>query len=219
MNNYFYYWDDNYIYSYNLPNIGNLECPLNATIIVPPVEDKKIAKWNPDTNEWYLIEDHRPKIEGGLPKEGTGTKYWLPEDNYLSEGRYMTEPGPLPENALLKRPEVPYEIALDSKLNKINNYISSTINEGFDYTFNDITYHIYFNEYEQLNLQEKMLDILIANIYDTEDIDVEVNVYLNNEKVTLTMTSFEFIKLFRSAISFKKNLLLYGKELKDKEQI
>ena len=82
-----------------------------------------------------------------------------------------------------------------------------------------IDYHIYFNEYEQLNLQEKMLDILIANIYDTEDIDVEVNAYLNNEKVTLTMTSFEFIKLFRSAISFKKNLLLYGKELKDKEQI
>ena len=219
MNNYFYYWNGNYIYSYSLPNIGNLECPLNATSTEPPVEDKKIAKWNPETNEWYLIEDHRPIIKGGLPVEGTGTKYWLPKDSYLSEGRYMTEPGPLPENALLKRPEVPYEIALDSKLNKINNYIEKTITAGFDFEYNDNTYHIYFDKYEQLNLQEKMLDILVSNMFDNEDISVDVPAYLDKEKVILTLDPREFIKLFRSAISFKKNLLAYGRSLKEKEKI
>ena len=216
MNNYFYYWDDNYIYSYNLPNIGNLECPLNATTIEPPVADKKIAKWNPETNEWYLIEDHRPTIKGGLPVEGTGTKYWLPEDSYLSEGRYMTVPGPLPENALTTRPEVPSDIAKDSKIESINMYISNEITKGFDYTFKDITYHIYFKEYDQLNLQEKMLDILVANMYDSDDISIELPVYLEDTKTSISMTSKEFIDLFRFAISFKKNLLAYGQTLKDK---
>ena len=217
MMEYFYYWnEETFIYEYSLPNVNGLGCPLNATTIEPPVADKKIAMWDKESQTWLLIEDHRPKLEGGLPKEGTGTKYWLPEDSYLSEGRYMTEPGPLPNNALLKRPEVPTHIAKDSKKESINMFISNEIVKGFDYEFKGLTYHIYYDEYDQLNLQEKLLDILIANMYDSDDINVEVPVYLNDVKTSITMESREFIKLFRFAISFKKNLFAYGQSLKDK---
>lgn len=46
--------------------------------------------------------DERGRKEGGTP-------YWLPGDTWRSEPRYTDELGPLPENALLERPERPLD--------------------------------------------------------------------------------------------------------------
>lgn len=64
----------------------------SATFTVPPAAQAgKVAVWN--GTAWELKEDNR------------GTKYWLPGDNWQTEPREMKEIGPLPEGAMLERPE------------------------------------------------------------------------------------------------------------------
>lgn len=76
-----------------------------ATPVVPPdVPDGYVARWTGEV--WKVVEDHRQHMDDRGRKEG-GTPYWLPGDTWRSEPRYMDELGPLPENALLERPERP----------------------------------------------------------------------------------------------------------------
>lgn len=63
-----------------------------------------IARWTGDA--WETVEDHRQHMDERGRKEG-GTPYWLPGDTWRSEPRYIDELGPLPENALLERPQRP----------------------------------------------------------------------------------------------------------------
>ena len=63
-----------------------------------------IARWNGEA--WETVEDHRQHMDERGRKEG-GTPYWLPGDTWRSEPRYIDELGPLPENALLERPQRP----------------------------------------------------------------------------------------------------------------
>ena len=65
-----------------------------------------VARWNGDA--WETVEDHRQHMDERGRKEG-GTPYWLPGDTWRSEPRYTDELGPLPENALLERPERPLD--------------------------------------------------------------------------------------------------------------
>lgn len=66
--------------------------PANATFTAPPAaESGKVAVWN--GTAWELREDNR------------GTKYWLPGDAWDSAPREMKGLGPLPEGAMLERPE------------------------------------------------------------------------------------------------------------------
>lgn len=81
------------------PNGQPITDVLNATTVEPPVlEDKQAAVWNGST--WDVLEDHRKKP--GV--KGSGTPYWLPGDIWKTPARYMTELGPLPEDALLEAP-------------------------------------------------------------------------------------------------------------------
>ena len=63
-----------------------------------------VARWTGDA--WEKVEDHRQHMDERGRKEG-GTPYWLPGDTWRSEPRYIDELGPLPENALLERPQRP----------------------------------------------------------------------------------------------------------------
>ena len=78
--------------------------PADSTFTAPL--DKKegyAVVWN--GTAWEYIEDHRQKRDmGGTIIKGTGTAYWMPDDTWLSQARYMTELGPLPEGALLEAP-------------------------------------------------------------------------------------------------------------------
>ena len=65
-----------------------------------------VARWTGDA--WEKVEDHRQHMDERGRKEG-GTPYWLPGDTWRSEPRYTDELGPLPENALLERPERPLD--------------------------------------------------------------------------------------------------------------
>lgn len=78
--------------------------PADSTFTAPLDEKEGYAVcWN--GTAWEYIEDHRQKRDmGGVPIEGTGTAYWLPEDTWRTPARYMTELGPLPEGALLEAP-------------------------------------------------------------------------------------------------------------------
>ena len=80
-----------------------------ATPVVPPdVPEGYAARWTGEA--WELVEDHRQKIDAQGRKYG-GTPYWLPAegDTWQSPARYVEELGPLPENALLERPERPLD--------------------------------------------------------------------------------------------------------------
>ena len=79
-----------------------------ATPIAPPVTipEGHIARWNGDV--WETVEDHRQHMDERGRKEG-GTQYWLAEDTWRSEPRYTEELGPLPDGALLTKPERPLD--------------------------------------------------------------------------------------------------------------
>ncbi len=87
------------------PNGDYITDVLGATLVAPPeIPDGKTAIW--DNSAWSLVEDHRQKYDASGVKIG-GTPYWLPDDTYETQARYMTVLGPLPEGALLEQPAKP----------------------------------------------------------------------------------------------------------------
>lgn len=87
--------------------------------------DKQWAQWN--GKKFVMLPDHRQRrVEEGFAPElvQDATEYWLPpphgEDTHQSPARTMTERGPLPEGAQLKRPEKSLSVAQDEKRQKIN---------------------------------------------------------------------------------------------------
>ena len=89
-----------------------------ATSVAPPavIPTGQTARWTGDA--WEKVEDHRQHMDERGRKEG-GTPYWLPDDTWRSEPRYMEELGPLPSDALLERPRRPLEEYKADKRRKI----------------------------------------------------------------------------------------------------
>lgn len=79
-----------------------------ATPVAPPevISAGHVARWT--GKAWEVVEDHRQHMDERGRKEG-GTQYWLAEDTWRSEPRYTEELGPLPDGALLTKPERPLE--------------------------------------------------------------------------------------------------------------
>lgn len=86
------------------PNGEFITDVIGATTQEPPaVGEKQAARWT--GTEWEVVEDHRQKRDkGGVIIDTTGTPYWLPGDTWRTPARYLTELGPLPEEALLESP-------------------------------------------------------------------------------------------------------------------
>lgn len=88
--------------------------PSNAvTVPLPPRPwTRQWPRWNGEN--WELVEDHRErKVPSFLPEdEQEATKFWLPGDSYDTPARQIFSPGPLPEGALLERPQKPFELTL-----------------------------------------------------------------------------------------------------------
>lgn len=93
----------------------------SATTVEPslPVPEGYALRWTGAS--WEILEDHRQFYDEHGVKQG-GTKYWLPDagDDWTSQGRYMTELGPLPEGAVLEKPEKPFDVVKRDKLNELN---------------------------------------------------------------------------------------------------
>jgi hypothetical protein len=84
--------------------------PADSTFAAP-LETKPgfAVVWNGKV--WEYKEDHRQTRDGGgVIVEDSGTSFWMPGDTWETPARYMTELGPLPEGAMLERPEKPQEV-------------------------------------------------------------------------------------------------------------
>lgn len=77
---------------------------LGTTAVAPPVVEEGMAQW--DGSRWRIVEDHRQRTDDSGQKYG-GTPFWLPGDSWMAEPRYVSELGPLPDGAMLVRPERP----------------------------------------------------------------------------------------------------------------
>lgn len=108
MNN--YYFNANGIYTHSLPATENTLTPDNALRVAPIFKDGFQPILNESKDGWTEIIDHRQqKDEQDRIIEGSGTAYYLPEDNYQSQARYITTLGALPIDALLLKPVIMQE--------------------------------------------------------------------------------------------------------------
>ena len=83
-----------------------------------------VARWTGDA--WETVEDHRQHMDERGRKEG-GTQYWLPCDTWRSEPRYTEELGPLPDDALLERPERPLDEYKADKRREVSDAYASAL--------------------------------------------------------------------------------------------
>jgi hypothetical protein len=85
--------------------------PSNSSYKEPTIIPGFWPRWpleDPNAVNWEQVEDHRERTAiMGLPPEAVqeATEFWLPEDNWQSPPRTMTVIGPLPEGAVLVKPE------------------------------------------------------------------------------------------------------------------
>ena len=93
----------------------------------PAVGEKQAARWTGEA--WEVVEDHRQtRDKGGVIEEDSGTPYWLPGDTHSTPARYLTELGPLPENALLERPKKTAEEIEAEEVSAAQLQVNSAIN-------------------------------------------------------------------------------------------
>lgn len=115
--------------------------PANTTPIEPPTsEPGKVVVWK--GTSWAQVEDNR------------GTKYWLPGDTWQTEPREMKDLGPLPDGALLERPEKSLEEFKADKVSQIDAETSAAILAGFDYTIDGTSYHFSYDSFDQQNFSD-----------------------------------------------------------------
>ena len=135
--------------------------PAFGTFTPPPdAGEKQAAVWDGET--WNLVEDHRQKRgKGGLIIEESGTAYWLPGDTWESPARYVTKLGPLPEGAILAKPEKPAPTLDETKAVKmaaIDAETSSAILAGFDHEIDagtgTETLHFSYDMFDQQNFAD-----------------------------------------------------------------
>lgn len=128
--------------------------PADSTFSEPLTAKEGYAVcWN--GTAWEYIEDHRQTSDkGGVPVEGSGTPYWMPDDTWRSPARYMKELGPLPEGAITARPEKSLEELKADKVSQIDQETSNAILAGFDYTINGISYHFSYDSFDQQNFSD-----------------------------------------------------------------
>lgn len=102
------------------PNGDPIFDALGATPIAPPsdIPAKHAARWT--GKAWEIVEDHRQKQDAqGRIIEGTGTPYWLPGNTWQSQGQYTKDLGPLPDGAVLQKPEKSLNVAQSEKMREI----------------------------------------------------------------------------------------------------
>ena len=101
-----------------------------ATKVEPPAVDSGyIQVYNIEKNIWEIFEDHRQHLDEKGTKTG-GTPFYLPEDNYMSSPRYIEEIGPLPSDALLEKPDKPFDIYKNEKYSELNSQFSQAEDSG-----------------------------------------------------------------------------------------
>lgn len=180
--------------------------PANTTSIEPPFAIEKHVRVFKN-GAWEQVEDNR------------GTEYWLPGDTWQTEPRKMEELGPLPDGALLERPEKNLEELKADKVSQIDAETSAAILAGFDYTINGVSYHFSYDSFDQQNFSDtaNMCQLALAG---TPGLPTSVvwNSYL--EDGTLVQQSFDaqsFLLLYTAgAMQHKATKMTIGGQRKAK---
>lgn len=196
--------------------------PANSTFIAPlKAKDGFAVIWNGDT--WEYVEDHRQKQDAsGVPIEGTGTAYWMPNDTWYTPARYMKKLGQLPVGALLERPKKSFEELKIDKLSQIDVETSAAIFAGFDYTINNTKYHFSYDSFDQQNFVDtaSMCQLALSGVKGLPT-SVTWNSYL--EDGTLVRQEFDansFLELYTSgAIAHKATQMAIGGQRKAAVQL
>lgn len=107
---------------------GIFPLPANCVWEQPPVLNEPLVPvW--DGYNWIAVEDHRKHMDDKGTYVG-GTPYYLPEDTWQSEARYMTKLGSLPSNASLEKPLKPQAVIekeqLESEILEARTYLEET---------------------------------------------------------------------------------------------
>ena len=180
--------------------------PASTTPIEPPTsEPGKVVVWKGTT--WAQVEDNR------------GTKYWLPGDNWQTEPREMKDIGPLPDGALLERPEKSLEELKSDKVSQIDAETSAAILAGFDYTIDGTSYHFSYDSFDQQNFSDtaNMCQLALAG---TPGLPTSVvwNSYLpDGTLVQQTFDAQSFIALYTAgAMQHKATQMTIGGQRKAK---
>lgn len=188
--------------------------PANSTFTAPPAaESGKVAVWN--GTAWELREDNR------------GTKYWLPGDTWDSAPREMKGLGPLPEGAMLERPEKPLEQVKADKLLTIDAQTSAGILAGFTCeatpadTGQPELLHFSYDEFDQQNFSDAALSMQLAaaaggaiptstpwNAYRGHTADSK------GELVILQLTAETFVPIYAAALQHKAAKMAEGGQRK-----
>lgn len=149
---------------------------LHSTTIKPlKAKEGYAVVWN--GKKWVYEEDHRQKQDAMKGKVG-GTPYWLPEDDYQSQARYMEEIGPLPKDALLERPLPPLDVAKDNKKNDLRSEYQMSLVGSV--TVNNLTINASESAYNDI-------DNLIANYSDKVSFRLLGNTHTDVDKDTLEL--------------------------------
>lgn len=188
--------------------------PANATIIEPPAAVEKYVRVFKN-GAWAQVEDNR------------GTKYWLPGDNWQTEPREMKGLGPLPEGAMLDRPEKPLEQVKADKLLTIDAQTSAGILAGFTCEATPVDtgqpelLHFSYDEFDQQNFSDAALSMQLAaaaggaiptstpwNAYRGHTADSK------GELVILQLTAETFVPIYAAALQHKAAKMAEGGQRK-----
>lgn len=195
----FLYKNDGY---YSGESVAHRRLPGNATF-TPPPPGPWLKVWPRFVDgEWSLVEDHRERTKelfGDNAQEAT--LYWLPEDDWNSQGRKMTQPGPLPDGALLAPPEKP-ELSLPEAraqaLEKVDAATSATILAGFDYEVDGRPLHFSYDSFDQQNFADSanVATRVISGNFPGLPQTVTWNAYADGELVRLEFGPADFLALY-----------------------
>lgn len=180
--------------------------PANSTFIAPPVADHgKVVVWKGAS--WAQVEDNR------------GTKYWLPGDTWQTEPREMKDLGPLPEEAMLDRPEKSLEELKADKVSQIDAETSAAILAGFEYTIDGTSYHFSYDSFDQQNFSDtaNMCQLALAGTPGLPTSVVWNSYLLDGTLVQQTFDAQSFIALYTAgAMQHKATHMTIGGQRKAK---
>ena len=188
--------------------------PANATLIEPPAAVEKHVRVFKN-GAWAQVEDN------------LGTKYWLPGDTWQTEPREMKDLGPLPDGAMLDRPEKPLEQMKADKLLTIDAQTSAAILAGFQCeatpadTGQPELLHFSYDEFDQQNFADAALSMQLAaaaggaiptatpwNAYRGHTADSK------GKLVILQLTAETFVPIYAAALQHKAAKMAEGGQRK-----
>lgn len=194
--------------------------PGNATFSPPPPRPW-VKVWPKMVDgDWQMVQDHRERPAHLFPDDPQeATEFWLPDDTWETPPRKMTKPGPLPEGAILTRPEKPAATLDEAKAEavvKVDEATSAAILAGFDYQINGQALHFSYDSFDQQNFADSA-NVASRALSGEAGLPQSVtwNAYQNGSLVRLDLGPADFLALYtKGALGHKASCMEAGGQKK-----